>query len=95
MARAKDFNGSNKVLKGPEGSDVVDLHVYNNDRESISCWVLSDAEREKVARTGEVWLCVMAGSTQPPVVISGFPLMTLVDENGQPKPGYTSKIREE
>jgi len=85
MASPKDFAGSNKLLKGPPGYEdrIGDLPVYNSGVESISRWALSREELQAVVESGDVWVSVAAGSSQPPMKVSGFPLMELRDENGK------------
>ncbi len=36
----------------------------------VSCWKLTEEEKEQVARTGVIW--VGAVSMQPPLIVSGF-----------------------
>ena len=68
MAQGVDFPQSNMVWKG-NGEDVYDLHAYQENGVSTSCWQLSEKELEVVKKTGKVWLCVMG--QHPPVNILG------------------------
>ena len=68
------FKEQNKDLTKPEGmtdEQCYTLHVYNDGKQSISCWRASPWERVKVLFTGRVWLSVHFGETQPPVWLSG------------------------
>lgn len=71
MASPVDFPGSNRLLGAPRGMEatVAPLHTFNNKVCSVSCWELSAAELEEIARTGRVWLSVFAGASQPPVYV--------------------------
>lgn len=66
-----DFLGSNKVYTAPPSApDVQDLHVYQDENQTVSCWVCdSMAARRKFMETGEIYLSVM-GRQQPPVFLS-------------------------
>jgi hypothetical protein len=71
MARAVDFEGSNKTLNAPKGVENVEqLHTFTNGRCSVSCWELDADELAEIARTGRVYLSVISGETQPPVFVS-------------------------
>lgn len=67
------FKEANKVLTSPEKWDKKkhgncgDLFVYNDGLQSISLWKLSWKQRFQVLLRGKVWLCVMGGTSQPPV----------------------------
>jgi len=68
------FSESNKVLNKPEGmtdKECYSLPVFNDGKQSISCWKASFWERLTVFLTGRVWLSVRFGDTQPPVWIMG------------------------
>lgn len=43
-----------------------DLPAYKAEDQIISCWELTDKEKEEVQKTGVVWLSVL-GQQQPPV----------------------------
>ena len=64
------FKESNKVLTKPESmteDECGNLHVFNNGKQSISCWKLNFKQRLNALLFGKIWLCVYAGHTQPPV----------------------------
>ncbi len=73
--QAVQFDLSNKVLRpsGAEYSDnvteVVDLPVFTNGEQCVSCWKMSWRERLSALLFGRVWLQVLSGETQPPVAI--------------------------
>lgn len=72
MGHPVEFKGSNGVLGAPRGAENVDaLPVFRNGVCCVSCWQLSPAEVEEVARTGRVFISVFAGRTQPPVFAGG------------------------
>ena len=65
------FEQANKNLLKPESmtdEECSSLWVYNDGRECISCWRLTWKERIKALLFGRVWLSVLSGRTQPPVV---------------------------
>lgn len=79
MAEPCTFPESNAVLVGsPEdraAGTVLDLPIHRyRDLDGawhvISCWEISDAEREEILRTGRVWLHSW-GVTHPPISIGG------------------------
>jgi hypothetical protein len=66
------FKEANKNLLKPESmsdKECDSLWVYNDGKQSISCWKMSFMQRIKVLLWGRVWLCVLSGDTQPPVWI--------------------------
>lgn len=66
------FPEANQHLQKPEGmtdEECGPLPVYNDGRQSISCWKLSLRERLYALLFGRVWLYVMFGHTQPPVAL--------------------------
>ena len=68
------FKEKNKILNKPDSmtdKECYALPVFNDGKQSISCWRASPWERIKVLFTGRVWLGVHFGATQPPVWISG------------------------
>lgn len=71
---------SNLVLKGPKGSDVMDLPVtlitYGDGQKGVeSCWQLSPEELEEVKRTGNIYFICMA-PTHPPICLSPYSSLT-------------------
>ena len=88
MATPATFDRANCVHRGPEGSEIDDLHTWKGEdlhgRDVVvSCWQLDEAERAEVARTGRVWLGVLGG--QPPVWLTGVdPLVPRCLETGVP-----------
>lgn len=84
MAVPRDFAGSNKRLVSPVGleSIILPLPVYGSGRESISCWELSDAELAVINESRCIWVSVAGGMSQPPIGVSGFPMMEARDCDG-------------
>lgn len=81
MAEPFRFAGFNRRLMPAPGTEhaVKPLYVYNDRRESISCWKLDPGEIKRVVETGEVWVTVAAGDTSPPIFVSGQALMRAWD----------------
>jgi len=71
------FRQSNGTLAGGPASafgadlDVVDLPVYRDGKEIISCWRPSWRERLSILLRGRVWLLVVTPTTHPPVFLDG------------------------
>jgi hypothetical protein len=67
------FKHQNKVLRpghtvySEDVTSVVDLPVWTNGEQCVSCWQMSWQERLSVLLHGRVWLAVLSGNTQPPV----------------------------
>jgi len=49
--------------------DCLDLPVYHDNLQSISCWKPNEDELAEINRTGIVWLSVIG--RHPPVMLSG------------------------
>lgn len=45
------------------------LWVYNDGMQSISCWKMTWKDRLKALFFGRIWLHVVSGDSQPPVLI--------------------------
>lgn len=66
------FPQSNKVLARPQGmtdEECSPLPVFNDGTQSISCWKMTWRERIAALFFGKVWLFVVYGPTQPPVLL--------------------------
>lgn len=86
MGQGVGFEGANVVFQAPKGAtDCVDLQVCMNSEQIISCWRLSKAELEEVAKTGVVWVSIQ-GQGMPPIYISGEALMTVGDRPAKAEP---------
>lgn len=62
------FPQANRILGPPKGmteEECGTLELYQDEKQCISCWILSDEEIEKLKQTRRIWLGVMGG--QPPV----------------------------
>lgn len=73
MALPIQFQGANLVLAPPAGFEleVPMLPVRRlGDGHQVSCWVLTPDERAEVARTGKVWLSVLAGFRHPAIEVA-------------------------
>ena len=69
-----DFPQSTKVLQKPStmsDNECSSLHVWNDGKQSVSCWKPTFKERMNILFGGKVWLGVLSGKTQPPVFVSG------------------------
>ena len=67
-----NFGESNKTLQKPSSmtdEECGPLYIYNDDKVCISKWRMGWKERLHCLFRGYVWLWVMSGSTQPPVVL--------------------------
>lgn len=92
MAVPADFYGSNARLAPGKGTEdhVGHLPCYiSPGGEVISRWRPSALEIAQIVATGDIWLSQMTyGNALQPQQASGLPLMSLIDEDGQPLPGY-------
>ena len=72
MAEPIRFPEANFVWKGWEADEtrdeVLDLHSYKDESQTISCWKMTFKERLKVLFSGNVWLHVIGH--QPPVAVT-------------------------
>ena len=70
MGQPIDFEGSNLVMRAPEGAEnVQDMHVYRTRHSCVSCWTVTPDELAEITTTGRIFLSVLAGGQQPPVYI--------------------------
>jgi len=88
--RPINFKESNLELGRPASmteEECRSLHVHRcKDGRLISCWKLTPEEIEKVAKTGEIWLHVWGGITQPPVALEvENPFREATDEEAEEK----------
>jgi len=68
-----EFEEANGVLHKPESmtdEECLSLPVFRDGRYCISLWELSEEEKAELLKTGKVWLWVLSGETQPPVLLS-------------------------
>lgn len=79
LANPVEFYGSNRTLHAAPGTEdrVSDLHIFTDGESCVSCWELTDEEVAEIVRTRRAWLQVMSGVSQPPVLVSGLPLLQL------------------
>lgn len=64
------FKQANKNLLKPDNmtdKECSSLWVYTDGKHCVSCWKMSLRQRIAALIFGKVWLCVLSGSTQPPV----------------------------
>lgn len=65
-----EFNEQNKVFTAPSGmANCVNLPVFQDDTQIISCWEMTMDEKLALILNGKVWLGV-CGQGQPPVWLS-------------------------
>ena len=70
-----NFEQANKVLNGNKKTysaqveGVEPLPIFTNQEQCVSLWKMSWKERLSALFFGRVWLAVLSGSTQPPVVL--------------------------
>lgn len=50
--------------------EVKSLPIFTNGEQCVSCWKMSIFERIKGLITGKIWLHVLSGEDQPPVILS-------------------------
>ncbi len=68
-----NFVGVNRVLNAPAELTVEEcgsLPVYSDGKVCVSCWELSDHEVETLIKTRRVYVLIMSGHTQPPMIVS-------------------------
>lgn len=64
------FKQANKNLLKPDSmtdEECSSLWVHTDGKQCLSCWKLNFKQRISALIFGKVWLCVLSGSTQPPV----------------------------
>jgi hypothetical protein len=66
-----DFPQANCTLGAPQGmeDECTSLRVYRDKKLTVSCWQPGAAEREAIAAGKPVYLFVVLGGTQPPVML--------------------------
>jgi hypothetical protein len=71
------FKEANKVLGPPVGvseEECLPLPVFTDGEQCISKWKLTADEIEQIKQTGEIWVSVYSGVTQPPILpLVGYP----------------------
>lgn len=68
-----NFKEATVVLRKPENmtdEECGSLPVYTDGIHCVSCWKMSLKERIAALLFGKVWLIIMSGHTQPPVLLS-------------------------
>ena len=69
------FKEANKKLVKPDNmtdEECSSLYIYTDGGACVSCWKPSLRERMKILFTGEIWLSILSGDTQPPVSVSVY-----------------------
>lgn len=70
MANAIPWHGNNKTLSAPNHENIGSLPVFNNDRVTVSCWQLTEAEIIDIIQNGgKIFVAVMYGKSQPPMFV--------------------------
>lgn len=65
-----DFPQANRVYRVPGGlNDCKPLMVYTDGNQCISAWMPTAKERERIAAGEPIYLRVLLGSQQPPVLL--------------------------
>ena len=70
--KPENFSQATRTLTRPRemtDQECGPLPIFNDGRESISCWKMSWKERISALVFGRVWLYVVAGPSQPPVAL--------------------------
>ncbi|MFA6714991.1 MAG: hypothetical protein WCS27_06420 [Victivallaceae bacterium] len=68
-----DFKERNRTLVKPDSmtdEECISLPVFTNGQVCVSCWEMSEEEKQELLKTGKVWLSVWSGATQPPVCVT-------------------------
>lgn len=64
------FKQANKNLLKPDSmtdEECSSLWVHTDGKQCLSCWKLNFKQRISALIFGKVWMCILSGSTQPPV----------------------------
>lgn len=70
MGQPINFEGSNLVMRAPEGAEnVQDMYVFRSRHSCVSCWTLAPEEITEINQSGRIFLSVLAGGQQPPVYV--------------------------
>jgi hypothetical protein len=64
------FPEANNTLSAP---NCIDLPVYADQSGFISCWELTQEERETVLKTGKIWLLIASRGHPPVLIQTGVP----------------------
>lgn len=70
-----NFPEATKELGKPDNmtdEECYSLPVFSNGKYCVSCWELTEAEIENITKTKKVWLHVLSGHTQPPVMVDAY-----------------------
>jgi hypothetical protein len=64
------FEQANRTLTAPAGqeNEVETMYVYTDGQQCISKWQLTDDEIEMVIKNRHLYISVMFGGTQPPIL---------------------------
>jgi hypothetical protein len=66
------FPQSNKTLGPPPGmteEECGKLPIFTDGKQCVSLWQMNWRERLSALFVGRIWLFVMSGQTQPPVLL--------------------------
>lgn len=67
-----DFPEQNRLLGKPENmtdEECGTLPVFTDGKQCISKWELDEKDIKHILEKGYIWLRVLSGETQPPVLI--------------------------
>lgn len=73
MAHPIGFPQANNILGRPPGvsaEDCASLEVFQNGKQCISRWQLTESELEQLKRNGGKLYLWVWGATQPPIYVS-------------------------
>jgi hypothetical protein len=70
MGTSVKFDGTNVVMKAPEGAEnVVDVHAFTNNVCCVTCWELTPDEIEEIVKTKRCYVSVFFGGGMPPIFV--------------------------
>jgi len=73
--KPRNFNKATHTLGAPENWNEVregrcfDLPVALKDGACVSCWTFTEEERKAVAEGKDLYVHVLSGETQPPIML--------------------------
>lgn len=70
--KAIEFPQQNKILLKPDDmtdEECFSLPIFSDGKNCISLWELNEQEIQELVRTKRIWLWMVSGHTQPPVLL--------------------------
>lgn len=80
-----DFPFSNKKLLKPKGmtdEECRSLPIFTDNLTCLSCWRVDIWGRIRVLLTGNIWIWVWSGQTQPPICVDTRVLKKVTLDSG-------------